>query len=235
MSADTTGDASGDGRWMTYAEIARLRGISKASAERLVFRRHWRRQQGNDRTLRVLVPPEFLSGDASGDTSGDVPANQSRKPPDDTQGARASALATFENVATVLREQLDQANQRTQEANKRADVAVALADRTLAQLAETSARADRAEQSIETERGRADRAEARADQAEQALSEERNRADQAEIAVDKLESELEAERIANAEAQADVAELRQAEAVRRGQGRWARLRAAWWGSDNSLA
>src|ERR1700760_2315477 len=93
MSADRTGDASGDGRWMTYAEIARLRGISKASAERLVFRRHWRRQQGNDRTLRVLVPPEFLSGDVSGDTSGDTPAHPARELPDDAQGVWASALA----------------------------------------------------------------------------------------------------------------------------------------------
>jgi hypothetical protein len=215
---------------MTYAEIARLRGISKASAERLVFRRHWRRQQGNDRTLRVLVPPEFLSGDASGDMSGDTPANQSRKLPDDAQGdAWASALANLEKVAAVLREQLVQANQQTYEANKRADVAVALADRTLVQLAETSARADRADLSIETERGRADRAEARADRADQALSDERNRADQAEIALDKLENDFEAVEIAGAEAQADVAELRQAEAMRRGQGRWARLRAAWRG------
>ncbi len=225
MSADTTGDASGDGRWMTYAEIARLRGISKASAERLVFRRHWRRQQGNDRTLRVLVPPEFLSGDASGDTSGDT----SRGVRDDAQGAWAGALANLDNVATALREQLDHANQQTHEANKRADVAVALADRTLVQLAETSARADRAEQSIETERGRADRAEARADRAEQAHLEERKRADQAEIALDKLESELEVEKIDGAEARADMAELRQVEAIRKGQGRWARLRAAWRG------
>jgi chromosome segregation ATPase len=217
MSADTKGDASGDGRWMTYADIAKLRGISKASAERLVFRRRWRRQQGNDRILRVLVPLEFLSGDASGDIS------------DDAYGAWAGALANLEKVATVLREQLDQSNQQTHEANKRADVAVALADRTLAQLAEMNARADRAEQSIETERGRAGRAETRADRAEQALSEERARADQAEIALDKLESELEAEKLGSAEVQAAMAELRQAEANRRGQGRWARLKAAWRG------
>jgi hypothetical protein len=164
-----------------------------------------------------------------GDTSGDTPANQPRKLPGDTQGAWASALANFDNVATVLREQLDQANQQTHEANKRADVAVALADRTLAQLAETSARVDRAEQSIGTERERADRAEARADRAEQALLEERNRADQAEMTLDKLENDLEAQKIAVAAAQADVAELRQAEAVRLGQGRLARLRAAWRG------
>ena len=44
--------------------------------------------------------------------------------------------------------------------NKRTDAAVALADRTLAQLAEANTRADRAEHAIAGERARADRAEA---------------------------------------------------------------------------
>ena len=33
-----------DGRWLTYAELAELRGISKASATRMSFRHKWRRQ-----------------------------------------------------------------------------------------------------------------------------------------------------------------------------------------------
>ena len=36
----------GEGRWLTYRQIADLRGISKASAERLVRRHRWRRQEG---------------------------------------------------------------------------------------------------------------------------------------------------------------------------------------------
>lgn len=89
---------------------------------------------------------------------------------------------------------------------------------------------------IERERSRADRnelraerAETRANEAEKALIAERNRADQVEVVIDKLETELEAEEVARAEAEADAAELRQAEAVRRARGRWARLRAAWRG------
>jgi chromosome segregation ATPase len=171
------------------------------------------------------VSREIISGDASGDTSPDI----SRKLSGDEQDDWSGALATLENITTVLREQLDQANRQTHEANKRVDVAVALADRTLAQLAEMTVRVDRAEQSIETERGRADRAEARADRTEHALSGERNRADQAEIALDRLESDLETAKTTSVEAQEDAAELRQAEAIRKGQGRWARLVAAWRG------
>jgi hypothetical protein len=41
---------------MTYAELAAVRGISALSAERLVRRKHWPRQTGNDGIVRVLVP-----------------------------------------------------------------------------------------------------------------------------------------------------------------------------------
>jgi hypothetical protein len=49
--------AAGPGaRRMTYAELADVRGISRASAERLVRRRKWLRQAGNDGVVRVIVP-----------------------------------------------------------------------------------------------------------------------------------------------------------------------------------
>ena len=35
MSGDTSSDVSGDGRWLTYDELAKIRGISKPSAERV--------------------------------------------------------------------------------------------------------------------------------------------------------------------------------------------------------
>ena len=41
---------------MTYAELARRRGISVLSARRLVIRKKWRKEPGNDRTARVWVP-----------------------------------------------------------------------------------------------------------------------------------------------------------------------------------
>ena len=41
---------------MTYAELATVRGTSQPSAQRLVRRRGWSRQVGNDGVVRVLVP-----------------------------------------------------------------------------------------------------------------------------------------------------------------------------------
>ena len=43
-------------RWMSYAEVARLRGISRASAVRLAQRRGWERRVGNDGLTKVAVP-----------------------------------------------------------------------------------------------------------------------------------------------------------------------------------
>ena len=56
MASDIT-LAVGDGaRRMTYAELAIVRGISAASARRLVLRHRWPRQTGNDGVVRVTVP-----------------------------------------------------------------------------------------------------------------------------------------------------------------------------------
>ena len=51
---------TGDSRWMTYAELAMARGIKEPAAVRLVQRRRWERQPGNDGAVRVAVPiPEL--------------------------------------------------------------------------------------------------------------------------------------------------------------------------------
>jgi len=53
---DLFGDEATDFRWMTYGELGRARGISVTSARNLAYRRNWRRQPGNDGTIRVAVP-----------------------------------------------------------------------------------------------------------------------------------------------------------------------------------
>ena len=60
QSADRSMDQD-DGRWLTYPELAAVRGIDKPSAIRLATRKKWRRQRDNRRVVRVLVPPEWLS------------------------------------------------------------------------------------------------------------------------------------------------------------------------------
>jgi hypothetical protein len=56
----TEDDAGTDGRWLTYDEIAKLRGIKRIGAVRLVQRYKWRRMEGNDGKARVLVPVTAL-------------------------------------------------------------------------------------------------------------------------------------------------------------------------------
>jgi hypothetical protein len=42
------GEDAGTGRWVTYDELAKVRGIERIGAVRLVQRKRWRRQRGND-------------------------------------------------------------------------------------------------------------------------------------------------------------------------------------------
>ena len=66
-----SGEAAG--RWMTLAEIAALRGISKASASGLVRRHRWRRQPDNQGTVRALVPTDWqLKPDSPAEMSGAI-------------------------------------------------------------------------------------------------------------------------------------------------------------------
>jgi len=66
MTTDMPADAAADdGRWLSYAEIAHLRGISIASAKRLVLRHRWRRQTDNRNVVRILVPADTIAEAAS--------------------------------------------------------------------------------------------------------------------------------------------------------------------------
>jgi hypothetical protein len=106
--------AVGDGaRRMTYAELAAVRGISAASAERLVRRRRWPRQVGNDGIVPVLVPLVEARNRKEGAASeivADVRTSALTSPlisaPDDPRTVR-----TLESAVETLREQLVKANQ----------------------------------------------------------------------------------------------------------------------------
>jgi DNA repair exonuclease SbcCD ATPase subunit len=165
-----TDDASDDGKWLTYQQLADSRQISKPSAIRLVMRHRWRRQRDNERVIRVLVPPDMLEPDRA---SYDAPDDRSDDAPDDTPSIAAGALAALEDAVAVLREQFDVANSRAERAEAdRADErqrADDLRDRLIAmqeQLADAhaalqaaaaaDARAEQAEKGREAERARAD-------------------------------------------------------------------------------
>ena len=100
------------GAWMTKAELARARGITLGSADRLIRKQRWRRQPGNDGRVRVLVP--------EGWESREVPEGPTDHPTSDPTGdPRVSdiipaALAALEDAVAALREQLDEANARAE-------------------------------------------------------------------------------------------------------------------------
>jgi hypothetical protein len=52
-------DAGVDGRWMSYAELAEVRRIDKASALKLAIRRGWLRQKNNHGQMQVCVPLDW--------------------------------------------------------------------------------------------------------------------------------------------------------------------------------
>jgi hypothetical protein len=103
--------AVGDGaRRMTYTELAESRRISVSSAERLVRRKHWRRQVGNDGIVRILVPLDDTENPkerADPDNGGSVRMTRSAvRTGDDVRGT----LRTLETAVRTLGEQLEVAN-----------------------------------------------------------------------------------------------------------------------------
>jgi hypothetical protein len=118
-------------------------------------------------------------------------------------------LDIVQSLESTFREQVEHER-------KRAENAEARADRTLALLAE--ANTDRAA------------AVTRAERAEALIANlETDVATKEEVAA-QLRAECDRTRQHAREAEDAIAELRQAEAARRGQGRWARIKVAWRGN-----
>jgi hypothetical protein len=203
-SGDAPGGHSPDGRWLTYGELGRVRGIGRESAVKLAQRKRWRRIPGNDGVARVLVPLDWLTPakEPSGERSPEASPEHSPELP--------GVISALEGAIAVLREQLDQANSR-------AVAAEARADRSDQAITAERSRADRAEAAGAGERARADQVRDRLDAAEAELREARAAADHAR---DQAHA-----------AQDAAAAFRQAEAARQSRGRWTRLRLAWRGRD----
>ena len=101
-----TDDDTDETRWLTYDELALARGITKASATRLAFRRRWRRHPGNDGTARVAVPMAELG----------------TKQPEPHDGAPvvmdgvSHTIKALEGTIAVLHEQLEREQRLADEA-----------------------------------------------------------------------------------------------------------------------
>jgi chromosome segregation ATPase len=158
--------------WMSYAELGRARGTSAASAKRYANRQRWRKQPGNDGTVRVAVPPggTVPRETVRGVVPGDGP-DLSRLLDDANKRAIAALREQQEHeraawredrarlVAEIdgLRAAYDRAEQGRDGERARADTLRDRLNAMQAQLADAHAALQRAE----TADARADRAEAR--------------------------------------------------------------------------
>lgn len=134
-SAPDSEPLASDARWMTFADLAAIRGTSKRAAVTLVRRHGWRRQRNNEGKVIALVPltwtpPEQAHKEPSGSTFDEALS----------EAHKEANAAAFETALTAATERAKRAEQRADEANRRADVAIALADRALAQFSEAERR-----------------------------------------------------------------------------------------------
>ena len=208
---DVGDDSGANGVWMTYGEIAIVRGIKRVAAIRLVQRHKWRKQAGNDGLARILVPPEWAKpGDrAPRDIVPDVTDDVVR----DDGGDVVRVINALETSIASLAERAEVAERRADQAESRAD------------RAEHGRDAERARADVLRDRVDAMQVAAAALQAQLAAAEAEGDALTVETA--ELTAQVKAARAEAREAQDAAEELRLADAARRGRGRLARLRAAW--------
>jgi hypothetical protein len=119
---------------MTYAELADVRGIDRASAERLVRRRKWPRQVGNDGVVRVIVPLTDVQKSSKEAALGDVrPISGPGLPADDVTPTSAlisdpgqlrsvpRIIETLKSAVDALRSQLERERSRVDQAERLLD------------------------------------------------------------------------------------------------------------------
>ena len=136
--------AVGDGaRRMTYAEIAESRRISVSSAERLVRRRHWRRQVGNDGVVRILVPLDDAQDRGQRADSGKDQSVRTTSEDVRIFGDVRGTIRTLETAVRTLGEQLEAANDSLLSERRRAEHAEHRVDELLTSLTEERRQIDR--------------------------------------------------------------------------------------------
>jgi uncharacterized protein YicC (UPF0701 family) len=155
---------SADGeRWMTYAEIADMRGCSRAAAERWTQRQKLRRQPGNDGKTLVLVAPNVVEqahprrvprADPADITPALAAFEQALNTIREAHASEVSALReAHAGETSTLREQLEQARAQAIAALERAEARADAAD-AAALAAQDAAEAIRREREVEWARGR---------------------------------------------------------------------------------
>jgi chromosome segregation ATPase len=158
-------DTDADGRWMTYEELAEVRGIDRHSARRLASRLKWQRQKDNQQIVRVYVPvlraePDRRRRDMPADRPQDISHAVSALQAafEVALSAKDGEIATLRETVTTERGRADRAVAAMEGLNGHlADLGAKLADAQAelvgAQTAQGEAEADAAELSqVEAER-----------------------------------------------------------------------------------
>jgi hypothetical protein len=162
--------------WLTYADAAERFGISSEAVRQLAIRHHWPRRKPNGDLfgrVQVCVPDDFEPRPRTPVERPNERLSDTRSS-DDTEPDRADKsheIIVLEAAITALSEARDEAVTRAQAAEQRADGAMALADRTLAHLADAQARGDRADAALADERVRSDQVRAQVDELRAQLAE----------------------------------------------------------------
>jgi chromosome segregation ATPase len=215
---------------MTYTELARVRGISKSSAERLVFRNHWRRQRGNNGITRALVPWDSLTGDSSGDVSGDIPPVETPDTAGDVsfharalavledslaalREAKDSEIATLRDMLVELRGSIGRAEERAEHAEGRATNAEARIAGLEANADQARAVAREAQEAVRVLKERADVASALVEAEQRRTGAERARAEQTEMRLEAVQAEVGEARAAAETLQSTIDELKAGQAL----------------------
>jgi hypothetical protein len=120
------GPPADDGRWLSYAELAEVRGITRKAAARLALRHRWRRQPGNDGATRVLVPGTVQRKLTPPPTSLTPPSDSAVTPPPDGPSDAATFAAALAAITeahasevAALRALLERADAARQDALER--------------------------------------------------------------------------------------------------------------------
>src|ERR1700733_8065875 len=104
-------DAEPGGRWISYAELAEIRGTDKTSALKLALRKKWPRRKDNHGTMHVCVPADWLGA-------------WGNRRPDNTPHATPSSVPDGLDISrsiSALEVALASAAKRADQAEKRAD------------------------------------------------------------------------------------------------------------------
>lgn len=136
MPSDITLAVGGGVRRMSYVELARVRGIGVESAERLVRRKGWLKQIGNDGRTIIFVPlAEVRKTQAKPRQKKSAPESALVGLPDNapvrltTEGTDSAvrptilpsapdAMRVLEQALATLREQLERAENRASNAER---------------------------------------------------------------------------------------------------------------------